>query len=532
MEVKSMFHADIFISYKNDNAGNNFAKRIRDDLDRAGFSVYFNPEAQRSNDFVDRLHEAVIGCKDFVLIVSQGCINQLLAHEEEDYIRFELLTAHESGKKITPIIMDGVKLPSRNDFPNDLKFFADIDNVQLPEDYQKSPFESFVHGLESKPEKNDVFRDVFNSNSNYNILEDFSETKKRAEAGNYTAMYELANMYFYGLADDNGESDRSFAKAFYWFKKMSEDGSDLSYLADSMIAKMYYRGIVPREEQSYEKALSYHLKASEKSGYSAQQAAYMLSTGMGCEFDFKVAEQKYESIIDQGDNIAFIELARFYTRLGKLKEAAKIYLKICNIFPEAEFQLGMLYKNGIMNENHTPDYYRAAFHFQHVISLGNCSRDVYYELGLLYFKATGGFIKDFKTAQDNFIIAADMGHVEAQYLAGYMYEHGHIEKNIPKAIYYHKLAADQGHPLSPTHLAILYQLSECRNYHQAFKYAQMAANLGEKEGEYVLGNLLYLGRGCVADEDRAYEMYNKAYAHGVDQAKFMLDKITEYHNRD
>ena len=34
---------DIFISYRNDGIGNNFATRITNDLKQQGYSVYFNP---------------------------------------------------------------------------------------------------------------------------------------------------------------------------------------------------------------------------------------------------------------------------------------------------------------------------------------------------------------------------------------------------------------------------------------------------------------------------------------------------------
>lgn len=517
---------DIFISYKNDNAGNNFARRLKDDLERAGYSVYFNSDETGSGDFPERLKTAVRGCKDFLLIVSQRCLEQLLEHKKVDWIREEVLTAYQAGKKITPVMLSGVTMPcDPDDFPEDIRFLHKIDNIPLPEEYQQSPFEELIKKFISKPEKDDIYRDVYNSNQDYDVMADFAVTRQKAEAGDYHAMYELANMYFYGLADENGGSNRDFAKAYDWFKKISDASNELSYLADSMIAKMYYRGIVPREPQSYEKSLQFHRKASEKSGYSAQQLAFMLSTGTGCDYDFAVAEEYYKTAIEHGDSIAFSELARMYIRVGKLKEAAALYQKICNGFPEAEYQLGCLYKSGALYDPPRPDYYRAAFHFQHVISLGGCKAAVYHELGTLYFNPTGGFIKDFKCAQENFTIAADMGHIDSQYMLAYMYEHGHIERNVPKAIHYHKLAAEQGHVLSPTHLAILYQLDECRNYHQAFKYAQMAANLGEKEGQFVLGNLLYMGRGCMPDINRAYEMYTKAYEHGVDQAGFMLEKI-------
>ncbi len=524
-----MFNKDIFISYKNDNAGNNFARRLKDDLEKCGYSVYFNSDETGNGDFPERLRSAIQTCKDFILIVSQRCLDQLLAHNKVDWIREEVLTAFISGKKITPVMLSGVEMPSdADDFPEDIRFLHKIDHLQLPEEYQRSPFEELIKKFISKPEKDDIYRDIYNCNESYSIVDDFKETKEKAESGDFNAMYELANMYFYGMTDEHGGSNRDFSKAYFWFKKISEASNELSYLADSMIAKMHYRGIVPREQQSYEKALQYHKKAASQSGYSAQQLAFMLSIGIGCDYNFDAAAECYREVINAGDSIAYDGLAKLYMRVGKYKEAAELYQNVCHTFPEAEYQLGLLYKSGVLSDPPRPDYYRAAFHFQHVISLGVCKAAVYYELGVLYFSPTGGFIKDFKCAQDNFSIAADLGHADAQYMLGYMYEHGHIERNIEKAIHYHKLAAEQGHVLSPTHLAILYQMDECKNYHQAFKYAQMAANLGEKEGEFVLGNLLYLGRGCAPDVDRAYEMYAKASTHGIDQASFMMSKIKKY----
>lgn len=517
---------DIFISYKNDNAGNNFAMRLKDDLENHGYSVYFNSDEAGSGHFPERLKEAIRGCKDFILIVSHGCLSQLMAHHKVDWIREEILTAQLHNKHIIPILMSGVEMPKdKDDMPEELRFLPDIDAISMPEQYKRSPFDMLLKAVISKAEKDDIYRDTYNCNSQYDVVSDFTETLSKARAGEPEAMYELANMYFYGFADSNGESNRSFEEAYNWFKRLSDGESEYTALADSMIAKMYYRGIVPREKQSYEKSLEYHRKAAPKSGYSAQQLAFMLSIGVGCEFNFETAEKEYLSAIEHGDNVAYSKLADMYIGLGKMKEAAELYERISDVFPEAEYKLGCMYKRGILSDPPRPDYFRAAFYFQHVISRGGCGANVYYDLGVLYFCPTGGFIKDFKIAQENFLIAADMGHVDAQYQVAYMYEHGHVERDINKAIHYHTLAAKQGHFLSPTHLAQIYQMSECKNYHKAFKFATLAAEIGEKEGEFVLGNLLFFGRGCEPDVNKAYEMYSRAYEHGVDQAKFMMRKI-------
>ena len=52
---------DIFISYKNDGEGNNFAARICADLAKLGYEVYFNPNEQHAGSFPDRLRDAVKG---------------------------------------------------------------------------------------------------------------------------------------------------------------------------------------------------------------------------------------------------------------------------------------------------------------------------------------------------------------------------------------------------------------------------------------------------------------------------------------
>ena len=44
------------------------------------------------------------------------------------------------------------------------------------------------------------------------------------------------------------------------------------------------------------------------------------------------------------------------------------------------------------------------------------------------------------------------------------------------------------------------------------------------EGEFLLGIFLFYGRGCNADENKAYEYFERAYDHGMYVAKIYLDK--------
>ncbi len=527
---------DIFISYKNDDIGNLFAGKLSDKLKKFGYEVYYNPDEQHSGEFPERLRKAVNNCTDFILVLTSACLEQLLKHDKVDWIREELLTAKNNNKNIIPLIMPGVVMPKdRDDMPEDLNFLPGLDGVKIynPDFFDRSPLEILTKNwIRSQPEKADIYKDVFNSNTDYDVNDDFKKMLELSQSGDTKAMYALANMYFYGFADENGNSSRDFSKAFKWFKKITETENDYTELANCMIAKMYYRGIVPREKQSYTKAFEYYRRALNGSEYAKQQYAFMLSVGMGCDYDYQEAEKQYLIALENGDNMAVNGLANLYMQYGEFQKAANLYRNVLGSFPKAAYKLGCLYMQGVLSSDKKPDYFKAATYFQLAIQKGYCDADVYYQLGLVYFRGTSGFIIDYKIAQENFKIASDMGYMNAQYMLGYMYEFGLNELDLEKAIYYHTLAADCGHPLSPIHLASLYQLPEYKNYHKAFKYAKMAADTGGKEGEFIYGNLLFFGRGCQADNDKAYEMYTRSYQHGFEQAKFMMEKIDELSNRN
>ena len=93
---------DIFISYKNDGEGNNFASILHKDLSKLGFSVYYNEIAQHAGSFPENLRTAIEGCKDFLLVLTQGCLDQLIKHEKIDWVREEILIAYNSNKNIIP----------------------------------------------------------------------------------------------------------------------------------------------------------------------------------------------------------------------------------------------------------------------------------------------------------------------------------------------------------------------------------------------------------------------------------------------
>ena len=212
---------------------------------------------------------------------------------------------------------------------------------------------------------------------------------------------------------------------------------------------------------------------------------------------------------------------------GKFEEAAKLYIKTSHFYPYSKFKLGMMYKNGLLEDPPKSDYFKAAYYFQYAIASGDCDSEVYHELGRLYFTPAGDFPKDFREAEKNFKIAADMGNREAQCKLGLMYEYGYVNKDIEKAIHYHTLASEQGAAFSSYHLAMLYQLPDWKNYQEAFAYAELAAKRGVMEAEFLLGIFLLYGRGCKPDENKAFMYLSKSYEHGMAVAKIYMDKLSE-----
>ncbi len=515
---------DIFISYRNDGCSNQFAHRLASDLMGLGYSVYFNPNEQHSDCFPDRLKNAVKECKDFLLVLSPACVERLQRNDDIDWVREELLTAKENGKHIIPVLVDGAVMPSRpEDMPENLSFLPYVDAIKLPDEYMDSPFTTLLVGLNSKQDGQDRYKDAFNGNPDYPVNQIFCQLLEQAKTGNIEAMYELAMMHYYGVTSAQGQSNWDYEQAVYWLRIVSESNHLLCHEAENILARMYYNGTVPTESQSYEKAMEYIERAAPYSEYAKSQKAYHLREGIGCEFDFNRYLDFLKEGFDTGDSMRAIGLANFYIKYGKYDEAMAVYDSLENLTPDINYQIGMLYRNGVLSTPPKPDFMQAAFYLRNAADENHIMAA--YEYGMLCFRPTGRFRKDFRSAEKYMKIAADGGFANAQYVLGFMYKSGHVTTDLPKAVEYLEKAKAQGHSFSAMELASLYQQPEVQNYQQAYECAKMAAEHGVAEGEFLLANLLFLGRGCEPDVNKAYELFKRAYAHGIHYASIMIARI-------
>ena len=331
-------------------------------------------------------------------------------------------------------------------------------------------------------------------------------------------------LYFYGATNPEGTASAwDFEQAAYWLKKVAESEDELRYHAMSTIGRMYYQGIMPREPQSYEKSFQYQCQAAPKDTLAASERIMMLRSGIGCAFDYEKVLQYLQGNTRKGDDVSLMALAQFFTKYGKFEEALQVYESMSMVSPEADYQIGILYRDGVMCDPPEPDYIQAAYYFRNAAD--NNHIQAAYEYGLMCLRPSGRFRKNFRNAEKYFKIAADGGYVGAQYMLGYMYRTGLVEKDLHKAVEYLEKARNQSHSYSALELASVYQQPECRNYQRAYECAKIAASHGIAEGALILGNLLLWGRGCEADINKAYEMYAYAYDRGIYYAKLMMEKI-------
>lgn len=229
---------DIFISYKNDGEGRNFAARLSGELKSRGYDVYYNPDEQHAGSFPERLRNAVKSCKDFLLVLTQPCLDQLIRHEKVDWVREELLTAQKNQKNIIPLLMPGVTMPKdKESMPEDLQFLPDKDSINMVEPYNKSPLEQLFDWMSTKPIKKDQYKDIYNSSNSRIIEEDYNTALALSSENDSQAMYELATLYFYGLIGSIEGCERNYINACKLLENLISDSSEYSESAESMLEK-------------------------------------------------------------------------------------------------------------------------------------------------------------------------------------------------------------------------------------------------------------------------------------------------------
>lgn len=103
---------DIFISYRRKDGGTHIAKSFALELEKRGYSVFFDGQSISSGRFWDKIQTAINGCTDFLVILTPGSLDRCADGVEDDYVAREINLAMHLGKNILPVMMGDFKFPS------------------------------------------------------------------------------------------------------------------------------------------------------------------------------------------------------------------------------------------------------------------------------------------------------------------------------------------------------------------------------------------------------------------------------------
>ncbi len=109
---------DVFISYRR-KGGKNYARIIKPELEKRQLSVFLDFDELKDCKFDKRIMDAIDSSPVFLIILSEGALDRCV--DDDDWVRKEIVYAHERGKHIIPVVVDKTfdKIPS--DVPQEIK---------------------------------------------------------------------------------------------------------------------------------------------------------------------------------------------------------------------------------------------------------------------------------------------------------------------------------------------------------------------------------------------------------------------------
>ena len=533
---------DIFVSYRFED-GELISKKFADALKDMGYSVYHNSDKNHKGKFPERLKRMIDSAKDFLLIVTEKCLERLIESTDSDgidWVKEELSEAIVQGKNIIPVMIADIDWPKNlSILPAEaaslIRDLSVRENIRLPVDFEKAPPLLLLCGkLDSKPNAGGVFRHQKNDPRYVDVKKLLSQLTDEANNGDPAAMYQLAVLYCNGLGDEPSK----LRDEHHWLKKLIEvdDDSDevRKYKAHALwyISSMYYCGDVPGEKQSFVKAYNYRKMASDLCPNEfLPSSALMKSWGSGVEFNYKDIICTIESInLDTADVMVVFHLAAFYEKYGKFDHAIDLYSRICHMYNDASYRLGRLYLLGVDIDPPEPNGVMAAHYFEVAAKKGHT--EAAFALGRLYFNPpmsktrSKNVHQNIEDAVEYLKIAANDNHTEALYLLGWIYCNNLGVRDIPKAIEYAEKAAKNGSIDAMVDLITLYQYKECQNYERACYYAVKISE-SVRGAALCAGYFRLFGCGCEPNLYEAKKYFRLALEHGVLEAQYMLDLINK-----
>lgn len=95
---------DIFITYRREG-GRQYARNLQLMLQMRGYTVFFDYDELTDGPFPDEIKAAIEGCTIYMVVLTKGALDGCVS--PDSWVRREIETALEAGKRIVPVDPDG-----------------------------------------------------------------------------------------------------------------------------------------------------------------------------------------------------------------------------------------------------------------------------------------------------------------------------------------------------------------------------------------------------------------------------------------
>jgi len=394
-----------------------------------------------------------------------------------------------------------------------------------------------------------------------------------AAQGILGAQYEYAMCLFQGRGCDQDfvmaaqhfklSADQGHCHAQYHFALCLSrgNGCDRDLVAAAQYFKLSADRGVPGAQYEYAICLLYgcgcnqdptvaaqYFKLSADQGYAEAQLQYgvALFRGCGCVKDVARSIHYFQLSADQGNaNAQFFIGVHLLNRRDGDRDRAIQYIKLAADQGQhvAQLDYAKLIRDQqpaesmrylVLAANH--GYAAAREYLKNLADQGD--PEAQRAVGIQYFDGIG-CPQNYATALHYFQLAAAQGNASAQCRVGYLLLRGRgCAQDLGEAARYFDRAAAQGHHKGRIYLQKLVDqgVPEAQCYHGvnlfhkqdlagAARYFKLSADQGYPMAQFLWGNSLLNGYGCIADYDEALQYFRLAADQGVPEAQAQLDAI-------
>ncbi|UGS43808.1 tetratricopeptide repeat protein [Pseudocitrobacter corydidari] len=184
--------------------------------------------------------------------------------------------------------------------------------------------------------------------------------------------------------------------------------------------------------------------------------------------------------------------------------------------------MGIIYLNGLTESPSVKDINKAFYWFNLAAKQDYDEAEFY--LGQLYHYGYDNTTPNYRTAIYWYEKAAEKGNEQAQINCANIYQFGPQEfKNINKAKFWLQRAVQKDNPIAHANLGII-GVQE-NNYDEAIPHLKIAAEKGQRLGQYNYGTLFFNGHGVPKDIQQAKYWFEKAATQNLPIAQITLGQI-------